>query len=71
MRQNLAGKVDCSKADFAEKKGVKPEISCRKAGRKAVPSFTGEANSDLLGPQNKWPFLQGDGDFQIACSCLL
>lgn len=59
------------KSKFCRKQGVKPKISYRKVGRKAVPSFTYESNSDLFGPRSKWPFLQGDDDFQIVCSCLL
>lgn len=63
--------VECSKANIAERKGVKPKISYRKFGREAVPGFRYEANSDLLGPENKWPLLQGGDNFQIARSCLL
>jgi len=71
MRQTLAGKqLYAQKKIFFRKEVVKPKISYRKVGRKAVPSFTYEANSDIVGPQNKWSLLEGDDDFQIACSCL-
>lgn len=63
MRQTLAHKHSSEK-----KKGVKPKISYKKAGKKMEPIFTYEANPDLLGLQNSWPLLQGDDDFQTACS---